>query len=317
MPISILTDTELNAETASAFTPTPGIYFPPELNAWRDISTKVTATVKKQGTTTNVFTDEDTKNIYAGTTEDFSFLWQTSKNTLPGNYVITMKSFVTDLKCDQSNDVVTTVTNTVNIAKSLDGCVAQVQNFMLEPVSPTPNTQVLFKGEHKHTYQDWDWDETLTACTAGNAQLISGAYLPVTYSLVIKKQPANTVVETLTGTLTPNSGGYDTFKAFSIPWTPTAAQCGEFTATLVTQTTPLASYQCTAASKTATISKNFNIGTDNDHDNYYDLCGDCDDTATGQFTYPSNTNQFCNCDDTDGKVKGTEVLRTAKISSLH
>ena len=310
MPLSILTDTKLSASTESGFKPDPGIYFPPELNAWRDISTKVTATVKKQGTTTNVYSSEDTKKIYAGTTEDFSFLWQTSKNTLPGNYIITMKSFVTDPKCDQTNDVVTTVTQTVNIAESLDGCVAQVQNFRLDPVSPTPANQVLIKGDHLHTYQDWSWDETTTACTAGNAKLLAGAYLPVAYSLKIKQQPSNTVVKTLTGSLPTNSGTYNTYKAFQIPWTPTAAQCGSFIAELTTTSSPAASYACTAASKTTTATKAFTIGRDNDQDGYYNLCGDCDDSSTGQYTNPGSTNQYCNCDDNDGKVKGTEICYT-------
>jgi hypothetical protein len=225
MPLSILTDTELSASTASAFIINT-FYWPPELDAWRDISTKVTATVKKQGTTTNVYSSEDTKKIYAGTTKDFSFLWQTSKNTLPGNYIITMKSYVTDQKCDQTNDVVTTVTQTVNIAESLDGCVAQVQNFRLEPTSPAPGTQVLIKGERLHTYQDWSWDETTTACTAGNAQLISGAYLDTAYTLKIKQ--GSTVIKTQTGTLPKNTQTYNTYKAFQIPWTPTAAQCGSY-----------------------------------------------------------------------------------------
>ena len=279
MPLSILTDTELSASTASAF----GIanyYVPPELDAWRDISTKMTATIKKQGATSNVFTDEATKNIYAGTTEDFTFLWRTSKNTDPGNYVITMNSYVPDAKCDQTNAVVTTVTQTVYIAASLDGCVAQLQNFRLEPATLSLGTTASFKGEHLHTYQNWTWDATLTQCNAGNARLVNGAYLPATYTLTIKKQPTNTVVKTLTGNL-PTNTGYNTAKAFVVSWTPSTTECGSFIAELTTHSTAQSSYACSASTLTATATKTFNIGNDNDGDGYYDLCGDCNDNNNG------------------------------------
>jgi hypothetical protein len=77
---------------------------------------------------------------------------------------------------------------------------------------------------------------------------------------------------------------------------------------IVTTSSPAASYACTAETKTTTATKNFNIGNNNDGDDYYDLCGDCDDTTPlGQYTYPDNDNPYCNCDNTDGKVKGTEI----------
>ena len=41
LPLSILTDTNLNADTASAFTPS-NVYWPPELQAWREVRTKMT-----------------------------------------------------------------------------------------------------------------------------------------------------------------------------------------------------------------------------------------------------------------------------------
>jgi hypothetical protein len=169
-----------------------------------------------------------------------------------------------------------------------------------------PDAQVLFKGEHLHTYQDWSWDETLTECNAGNAHLVTGAYLPVSYTVQIKQGSA--VIDTLSGNLPANTGSYSAFKAFSIPWTPNSDQCGAFTAEITTQSSPAPSYGCTAQSKTTSAEKTFNIGANNDGDDYYDLCGDCDDTTPlGQHTYPTNPNQYCNCDNSDGKVKGNEI----------
>jgi hypothetical protein len=227
-----------------------------------------------------------------------------------------MQSFVTDPKCDQTNSQTTTNNYEVNIAASLDGCVAQVQNFRLDPVSPAPNTAVLFKGEHLHTYQDWSWDETTTACTAGNANLETGAYLPITYSLVVKKKPTNIIIKTLTGNLPANTG-YTDFKAFETSWTPTAADCGEFTAELTTQSTAQASYECSVETLTTTASKDFNIGVDNDHDTYYDLCGDCNDANS---TINPGALEICGDskdNDCNGKIDGDDIdcgqTRTGRV----
>jgi hypothetical protein len=117
LPLSILTDTQLSAETKSAFIPSndfyyPSTYYDPDYSGenfdeWIGVDTEMRVDVTPQGSSSSVsgFPTSDTFDIYTDQTHDFSFLWQTSKDTSPGTYEVTMTSTVPDAKCDQSNDV--------------------------------------------------------------------------------------------------------------------------------------------------------------------------------------------------------------------
>ena len=69
------------------------------------------------------FPKSDTYRIYAGTIHNFQFLWQTSKNTQPGYYTITMTSTVPDPKCDQSNMQAVTKSQVVQSKSARKGMV--------------------------------------------------------------------------------------------------------------------------------------------------------------------------------------------------
>ena len=273
LPLSILTDTELDAETSSAFTPNPpNIYFPDELKPWRNVSTQMLIDVKKQGSPSSElgFPQSQVYGIYSGTIHNFNFLWQTSVNTDPGYYDITMTSTVPDAKCDQTNMIPTVKTMTVYIAPSLDGCRAEIQNFNIDTTNIDINQELRFTGDKLNTYQNWSYT-SISACEAENAQLTDGRIFNTQYTLTIEKD--NQVIETLTGTL-PNNDDYNTLKPFEISWTPT--EYGDYTATITTQSAGNIDV-CNNQGISASASTTFNIGNDNDNDGYYDLGGDCND----------------------------------------
>ena len=156
LPLSILTDTELSAETKSAYIPSNDYYYPkddPLLRQWRELETKMQVDVKPQGSSSSVsgFPTSDTFDIYADETHDFSFLWETSVDTTPGTYTVTMESSVPDAKCDQGNMGSVTKTFDVYIAKTLDGCKAELNNFIVDVTDI--NQPIDVKGTHLNTYQ--------------------------------------------------------------------------------------------------------------------------------------------------------------------
>jgi hypothetical protein len=128
LPISILTDTYLNAETKSAFNIKQlGIYIPTELDAWTKVKTQMGATVRNSaGTMVSGFPQYSTYDIYADQTHNFQFLWQTTRNTPVGTYTVEMTSSVPDDKCDQTNDIPLTTTQTVYVALSPDTCICRL-----------------------------------------------------------------------------------------------------------------------------------------------------------------------------------------------
>jgi hypothetical protein len=146
IPLSILTDTNLDLDTASAFGPYD-YYWPDELSDWDRVDTQMMVDIRKSGTgqpSVSGYPQYQTAEIYGGETHKFEFVWETSKNTVPGVYYIEMESQVIDEKCDQTNDQVTTHTSTVEIKESLDGCRADVNNFKLATSSPSYDQDLHF-----------------------------------------------------------------------------------------------------------------------------------------------------------------------------
>jgi hypothetical protein len=189
--------------------------------------------IKKQGSTSSEsgFPQTDSYDIYAGTTHNFNFLWQTSQNTQPGYYEITMTSSVPDPKCDQTNAVANTQTKTVYIAPSLDTCIASLNNFQVTSTDFQVNHAVDFSGEHLNVYQNWSYD-SISSCQAEDATLTDGKIFTTSYTLTIRNRSNNEVIDVKTGKL-PKNTDYDTPRAFTISWTP--QQYGSYEAELETQ----------------------------------------------------------------------------------
>ncbi len=303
LPLSILTDTNLSADTASTFI--YDYYWPPELVEWNSVLTRMTVDIKKQGGFSSVidFPTYSEHQIIGNTKYNFNFLWHTSQDTAPGDYEVTMTSTVPDAKCDQSNMVPVTKTFSVHIAPSLDGCVAQLQNFQSSS-NPDINTEMTFSGTHVNTYQNWSY-ESISACNVENPELTDGRRFDTSYTLTIEKN--SQVVATSTGTLQKNDD-YNTPKAFSIPWTPT--EYGEYEASLTITSTGNTEV-CEPGTTTASATTTFEVGYDNDGDGYYPP-EDCDDD---NFDIKPGAPEECdgidnNCDGTPdeicGCVEGTE-----------
>ncbi|MEM3374663.1 MAG: MopE-related protein [Candidatus Woesearchaeota archaeon] len=281
LPLTILTDTNLDAETASAFTPNPAnIYFPEELKPWRNVTTRMVVDIKKQGSSASVlgFPQQKEFGIYSGTSYPFRFTWQTTKNTEPGNYIITMTSSVPDPKCDQSTMIPVSKTFNVYIAESFDGCIANVENFKLDTTNFVLNQPVVFSGKKLNSYQDWS--TTGTNCdTKGN--LVSETFFDTSYTLRIINQSNNQVIATKTGTL-PKNYQYNTPIPFTVQWD--SAKPGRFIAELTETSTGQTSI-CDNKGITTTVSTTFNIGNDNDNDKWFDIEGDCNDN--NPYVYPT------------------------------
>ena len=171
LPLSILTDTQLSAETKSAFDFTgvyyPSTYYDPDYSGenfdeWIGVDTEMRVDVKPQGSSSSVsgFPSTDQAFILSippHDTHNFEFLWQTSKDTDPGTYTVTMESTVPDAKCDQGNDIPVTKSFDVYIAPTLDGCVAELNSFEVNPPNPDINQEITFTGTHLNTFQDWSY----------------------------------------------------------------------------------------------------------------------------------------------------------------
>lgn len=60
------------------------------------------------------------------------------------------------------------------IAPSLDGCVARLNNYIIEPSHSDINEQIRITGTHVNSFQNWSYT-SISACNAENAQLTDGA----------------------------------------------------------------------------------------------------------------------------------------------
>ncbi len=300
LPLSILTDTQLDANTQSAFI-SSGVYWPPELQAWRNVNTRMTVDIKKQGTTSSLqgYPTNQEYNIYANTTHDFNFLWQTSRNTEPGTYVITMTSTVPDAKCDQTTMVPTTNTINVFVAPTLDGCRAELQNFATTTTNFVLNQPVNFAGKRLHEYQDWNYT-SISSCQASNAQLLGAQLFDADYNLTIINSSNNKAVYSIKSTFSRNSN-FNSPLNFTVSW-PTA-KAGSFVANF--KITSIDSGVCQNNGNTATVSTAISVGRDNDNDRVYDIEGDCDDN--NRYIFPGNSNLHCNCNTGDGKNVAAET----------
>jgi hypothetical protein len=148
----------------------------------------------------------------------------------------------------------------VYIAPSLDGCVAQLSNYNVEPSHPDINEEIRITGTHLNSFQDWSYD-SISACEAENAQLTEGEIFNTEYTLIIKKD--GSVYDTKTGTL-PNNDDYNTPKSFEITWTPIDyTEYGEYTAVLDIESTGNTE-NCEPGTTTTQASSTFEIGYDND-----------------------------------------------------
>ena len=271
LPLSILTDTELNAETASTYQYT--YYWPPELAEWDRVVTRMNVDIKKQGTSSSVsgFPTYDEAQIAGNTNHNFQFLWQTSKNTDSGYYTITMTSTVPDEKCDQATMLPTRREMTVYIAKSLDGCVATLTDFNLGTTSFVLNQPVSFTGRKLNSYQDWN--HTGTNCEMKGV-LNSETYFDSTYTLRIINQSNSQVVAVKTGSLLRNTQPNAPIS-FSVQWD--SARPGRFIANLTIQSTGSGISVCSNEGILTSQTLTFNVGNDNDGDGWYDIEGDCND----------------------------------------
>jgi hypothetical protein len=276
LPLTILTDTNLDANTQSAFV-TNNYYFPSDFSAWLTVSTRMTADVKKQGFTTSVsgYPQVQDYGIYASTTHNFNFLWQTTKNTEPGYYDITMRSTVPDTKCDQTTMIPTTNTRTVYVAQSFDGCVATVTDFATSTSNILLNQPVIFTGKKTNSYQDWN--TTGTNCNT-KGTLNSETFFDTSYTFTIKNTSNNQIVATKTGSLPKNSQTGVPID-FSVQWD--FAKAGSYQATLVTQSTGTGIAVCNNNGLTTSAGATLQIGHGNDIDHVYDIEGDCDDNNNG------------------------------------
>ncbi len=289
LPLSILTDTELSADTTSAFGPY-SYYWPPELAAWDRVNTRMNLDIKKQGTSSSVsgFPTYDEKVIYGGTSYNFNFLWQTSKDTLPGEYKITMTSTVPDVKCDQTNMIPTTQEINVYIAPSLDGCRAEIGQFTPPSTAgmTAMPTSLTFTGTRLTEYQDWNYT-SISACQIEDPQLVGAILFATEYNLTIYNTSNNKPVNSTKGSW-PASSTFNSPQSFSISWRNPLP--GSFRANLsITSAGDIA--VCENMGISQNVSATFEVGTDNDNDKWYNLAGDCNDNNAS--IYPGAI-EICN-----------------------
>ena len=274
-PVSILTDTELGAETSSAFTPS-GYYFPSEFNDWVTISTKMTLDIASVSN----FPQEQTEGIYFQDTHDFNFLWETSKNTAPGTYIITMTSTVPDTKCKQSTMIPVTRTMEVNLAASPDTCRAEISDFTISNIGLNQN--IGFNGKKLAEFQDWDYTY-IDECNLQDTNIAGVTYFTADYVLKITDRDNNQVVKTTTN-LFSKSSVMNTPTAFSIPWQTNNPGDYEVNLTMTSRDPDnICLGQGVKTSQVAT----FQIGEDLDNDNHYVtssyLLEDCDDNDNTRY----------------------------------
>ncbi|MBN2422812.1 hypothetical protein JXB41_06285 [Candidatus Woesearchaeota archaeon] len=301
LPLSILTDTNLDAQTASAFS---SPYPDPEFRSFFEVETDMSVDVKKQGSSTSVsgFPKDQTAKIYTGTSHNFQFLWQTSKNTDSGDYVVTMTSTVPDEKCDPNNMEPVTQFLTVHIAPSLDGCVAEL-TFQKDTADSqiALNQPIAFSGSHLNTYQNWSYT-SISACSAENAQITEGKIFTTAYTFRIINYSNSQAVYTNSGNLLTNTG-YNQPRAFTLSWTP--QKPGSYIARMEIQSTGSTGV-CNGEGTSNDIDITFNIGHDNDGDGWYDVEGDCNDN--NEYIFPEYSNYYCDCDNGDGYSQGTNEI---------
>ncbi len=264
LPLTILTDTQLATTTQSAFI-TNNYYFPPEFSDWLNVTTKLTVDIKQQGEQDSVidYPQQNSQKIYASTSSPFSFLWQTSKNTEPGDYTITMTSTVPDEKCDQTNMVPVKVVKNVHIAQSFDTCVATVDNFQTSASGFALNSPITFTGKKLNSYQDWT--SSGSNCNT-KGTLNSETFFDTTYTLKIINTSNSQVINTQSGVLPKNTVS-GTKTDFTLSWTPLNA--GSFNAELTTTSTGDVSV-CNGNGITTSQTIPIVLGRDNDGDKYYD-----------------------------------------------
>jgi hypothetical protein len=296
LPLTILTDTKLDTQTASYFK-YPNFYYPSEFNSWINATTKMSIDIKKQGSSSSVtnFPQNQQFGIYASTTYPFSFLWQTSQSTDPGDYIITMTSTVPDTKCDQSTMIPTTKTMTVHIAESLDGCRAEIQNFN----AVSSGSGYSFTGKRLTEYQDWNY-QSIDSCNLGNPTLASSSLFDTAYTLTIYNDTNKQQVYTTTGVWTKGTA-FNTPLDFSIPWNNPVP--GNFIANLTISSSGATS-TCNGIGVTAKATTTITNGHDNDNDGYYDNGGDCNDNDpliySGAVELCDTKNNDCDAETDEG-----------------
>ncbi|MEM4397736.1 MAG: putative metal-binding motif-containing protein [Candidatus Woesearchaeota archaeon] len=242
--------------------------------------------IKKQGLSNSISGYPQTqiafiKSIPPNNKYTFQFTWQTTKNTEPGNYIITMTSTVPDSKCDQSTMIPVSKNFNVYIAESFDGCVARVDDFKLDTTNFVLNQPVLFSGKKLNSYQDWS--VTGNNCES-KGKLVSETFFDTNYNLKIINQSNNQIIATKTGMLPKNTQS-NTPISFNVQWD--SARAGRFIAELTITSTGSQISLCENRGITTTISTNFNIGNDNDNDKWFDIEGDCNDNNPN--IYPTAT----------------------------
>ena len=263
------------------------------------------ADVKPQEGASSVsgFPKIDSARIFRDNVHNFNFTWETSKNTAPGYYDITMKSTVTDTKCDQDTDIPVEKTMTVYVAESFDTCRADIKNFRIDG-DVTINQPIKFKGEKLTVFQDWS--HTGTNCDI-KGTLVGGELLDSAYILTITSEDTGDVVHTETKPLPVNTD-YEDYRNFDIDWTADVA--GNYVAQI--EVTVIDSdNKCGAAGTYSSASTTFNIGVDNDLDGYFyingESCSNCDcnddDTKGGSLINPGMPEI---CDGIDNNCDGNE-----------
>jgi hypothetical protein len=284
LPLSILTDSELSVVTKTSVSRATRYFFPsvyydssysgPNFDYWITVDTTMYATVKPQGSSSSVtgFPKIDTARIYQDDVHNFDFTWETTKNTPPGYYDITMTSTVTDTKCDDNTDIPVTQTMTVYVAESFDTCRADVKNFAINGNVGLGNP-ISFRGEKLTVFQDWD--HTGVNCEI-KGTLVGGETLDSEYIFTITNEDTGDVVYTTTGSL-PVNPDYSSYNHFSIQWVADVA--GNYEAQVeVTALDP--DNKCGSAGTYSSASTTFNIGVDADLDDYFyvdgQICSNCD-----------------------------------------
>ncbi|MBT4023147.1 hypothetical protein HN789_04245 [archaeon] len=279
-PISILTDTELEATTQSALSTGTSHYPSPEYNDWINATTNMFADVKKVGASTSEsgFPKTDTWGISGSTTHDFEFLWETSKDTAPGQYEITMISTVPDNKCDQATMVPVEQTMTITLSPSPDTCRCEISDFSVSQSELTDTSyRVNFNGKKLMEFQDWDYTY-IDECNLQDTSLAEVFMFMSDYTLTITDRDSDAVAYTVTDRFGKNAVS-NTPQDFTVSWETTNP--GDYSANLSVVSIDTTN-KCNNFGTSTSQVKTFQIGEDLDNDDHYVTSNnnneDCDDS---------------------------------------
>jgi hypothetical protein len=137
LPLTIQTDSVLDAETQSAFRPATNTYYPPEpeYRQYMEATTDLIVTIKDiKSPATPIFTQSEHLSIYSGSSVASSILWDTT-SSYPGNFSVNVTTHITTPKCSSVID--TSIAQNVQVFPELpDGqCYTLVQNFAYVPTA--------------------------------------------------------------------------------------------------------------------------------------------------------------------------------------